>query len=87
MLDDFMVFASNRAGGFGGYDLWYSKKINGQWEEPQNFGSNINSEFDEYRPIVRKYENINNDLMIFSSNRKGGLGGFDLYYVGITATK
>ncbi len=87
MLDDFMVFASNRAGGFGGYDLWYSKRINGQWEEPQNFGSNINSEFDEYRPIVRKYENISNDMMIFSSNRKGGLGGFDLYYVGITETK
>ena len=24
-----------------------------------------------------------NDLMVFSSNRPGGLGGYDLYYVGI----
>lgn len=87
ILDDFIVFASNREGGFGGYDLWYSRKNHGVWEEPQNFGSNINSESDEYRPIVRKYENINNDMMIFSSNRKGGMGGFDLYYVGITETK
>ena len=29
-----------------------------------------------------QYE-FNNDFMIFSSNRPGGLGGFDLYYVGI----
>jgi len=87
IIDDFMVFISNRPGGFGGYDLWYSKLINEEWNEPQNFGSNINTEFDEYRPIIVKYEEIKNDLMIFSSNRKDGFGGFDLYYVGIYETK
>ena len=40
--------------------------------------------FDEYRPIIRPQEwGFTNDLMIFSSNRPEGLGGFDLYYVGI----
>lgn len=79
--NDFMVFSSNRAGGFGGYDLWYSRLVDDQWTEPENFGAEINSPYDEYRPIVKKC--IPNDLMIFSSNRPGGKGGFDLYYVGI----
>ena len=82
-----MVFVSNRAGGIGGYDLWYSKKIGEEWSYPQNFGSPINSGYDEFRPIIIKYSEIRNDLMIFSSNRFGGFGGFDLYYVGINETK
>lgn len=79
-----IVFTSNRAGGFGGYDLYYSYFENGKWSEPVNFGEGINSAYDEYRPIVRSdpYE-FDNDMMIFSSNRPGGKGGFDLYYVGI----
>ena len=80
---DFIVFTSNRGGGFGGYDLYYSYVENGKWSEPINFGKKINSEFDEYRPIVRPQSGFNNDFMIFSSNRPGGKGGFDLYYVGI----
>ncbi|MGD2033452.1 MAG: hypothetical protein PVF73_00230, partial [Bacteroidales bacterium] len=87
VADSFMVFTSNRQGGSGGFDLYYSKLSNGEWSEPQNFGSTINSEYDEYRPIVRLYKTIPNDLMIFSSNREGGLGGYDLYYLGITETR
>jgi hypothetical protein len=74
-----MVFTSNRDGGFGGYDLYYSKFIDGEWSEPINFGSKINSEFDEFRPV-----SIDNNVMIFSSNRQGGKGGYDLYIVRIT---
>ena len=74
-----MVFTSNRDGGFGGYDLYYSKFVNNEWSEPINFGDKINTEFDEYRPI-----SIDNNVMIFSSNRPGGKGGFDLYIVRIT---
>lgn len=81
VTNNFMVFSSNREGGLGGYDLWYSKRINGTWTKPENFGPAINSKYDEYRPIVKKA--LPNDLMIFSSNRPGGKGGFDLYYVGI----
>ncbi len=87
IADDFMVFVSNRQGGLGGYDLWYSKLIDNNWNEPINFGSPINTEYDEYRPIIVKYEDIRNDLMIFSSNRPGGYGGFDLYYTGIDETR
>ncbi len=80
---DLMVFTSNREGGFGGYDLYYSRLEEGKWSDPVNFGGNINSEYDEYRPIVRPQWDFANDFMLFSSNRPGGKGGFDLYYVGI----
>ncbi|HZK61244.1 MAG TPA: hypothetical protein VFC41_04155 [Anaerovoracaceae bacterium] len=81
-----MVFTSDREGGFGGFDLWYSLNNGQGWSVPVNFGENINSEYDEYRPIiVSTYrEGFLNDMMIFSSNRPGGKGLFDLYYVGIT---
>ena len=79
-----MVFTSDREGGFGGFDLWYSV-YNGQtWSAPVNMGDLINTEYDEYRPIlVQSGESYVNDLMVFSSNRPGGKGGFDLYYVGV----
>lgn len=82
---DIMAFASDRAGGYGGFDLWYSV-WNGQgWSVPVNFGNTINTGYDEYRPVIIPTEESEflNDLMIFSSNRPGGKGGFDLYYVGI----
>jgi len=80
-----MVFASDRSGGFGGFDLWYSYYEGQEWSAPINFGANINTEYDEYRPIViaTDEEGFFNDMMIFSSDRPGGKGGFDLYYAGI----
>ncbi|RUA24022.1 MAG: hypothetical protein DSY76_08545 [Bacteroidetes bacterium] len=83
ILGNTMVFTSKRPGGYGGFDLYYSKFEDGHWSEPINFGSKINTAADEYRPIVRREEGFDNDFMIFSSNRQGGKGGFDLYYVGI----
>jgi hypothetical protein len=78
-----LVFTSNRAGGFGGYDIYYSVKKDGKWSEPINAGSRINTEYDEYRPVIIAENSFNFPLMIFSSNRKGGKGGFDLYMTGL----
>ncbi|WP_321307615.1 hypothetical protein [Marinifilum fragile] len=79
-----MVFASNREGGFGGFDLYYSIYENGKWSQPINFGETINSEFDEYRPIlINEGVSYTQTMMVFSSNRTGGKGGFDLYFVGV----
>lgn len=80
---DLLVFSSDRQGGFGGYDLYYSQKTVNGWTESVNFGPKINSEFDEYRPVISDHPEFANRLMIFSSNRPGGLGGFDLYFVGV----
>lgn len=79
--DDIIVFTSNRENGMGGYDLYYSYFENGSWTAPNLFGNNINSEYDEYRPII--FQMLGFNLMIFSSNRPGGKGGFDLYIVNI----
>ena len=78
-----IVFTSKREGGYGGYDLYYTQLIEDEWSTPVNFGPEINTEFDEFRPIVFYAPKFENDLMVFSSNRPGGMGGFDLYYVGI----
>ncbi len=80
-----MVFTSDRAGGFGGFDLWYSIYDGQGWSEPVNFGEKINTEYDEYRPIIvaTDRDEFFNDMMIFSSDRPGGKGLFDLYYVGL----
>ena len=53
-----MVFASDRAGGIGGYDLYYSRFNNGNWETPVNMGPEINTSSDEYRPIMGGDENL-----------------------------
>ena len=84
IFDNMMVFVSNRPGGFGGFDLYYSILENGEWTTPENFGADINTEFDEYRPILfDEGVDYNKHMMVFSSNRPEGKGGFDLYFVGV----
>jgi len=84
ILGDKMVFTSDREGGFGGYDLYYSDFINGEWGAPINFGAEINSEADEFRPIlINEGVSSSQTMMVFSSDRDGGMGGFDLYFVGV----
>jgi hypothetical protein len=80
---EMLVFASNRPGGYGGFDLYYSQREGDNWSGPVNFGERINSEYDEYRPIVISHYEFLNDMLFYSSNRPGGKGGYDLYYVGV----
>jgi len=81
-----LVFSSKREGGFGGYDLYYSIHDGTDWTTPVNFGPVINTENDEYRPVLFLAPSFDNNLLIFSSNRPGGKGGIDLYYAGIPKT-
>jgi len=78
-----MVFTSNRPGGLGGYDLYYSLFKNGKWNSPVNLGPRINTASDEYRPVIGFNPDFTNNYLMFSSNRPGGKGGFDLYFTGI----
>ncbi len=84
IFDNTLVFTSNRPDGFGGYDLYFSKLENDHWTTPENLGPKINSEYDEYRPILfEEGVDFERHMLVFSSNRPGGLGGFDLYFVGL----
>jgi hypothetical protein len=78
-----LVFTSDRPGGYGGFDIYYSLRQGNTWSAPVNFGKRINSEYNEYRPVVMLFTEFSEDLLLFSSDRPGGEGGYDLYYVGI----
>lgn len=78
-----MVFASDRPGGQGGLDLYYSVMRKGKWSAPKNFGPGINTASNEYRPVIGTETDFTNFLMIFSSDRPGGKGGYDLYMTGV----
>lgn len=84
ILRKIMVFASDRPGGLGGFDIYYSVFRNGKWSSPVNPGPDINTSFNEYRPVTGFHEDFTNNFIIFSSDRPGGKGGFDLYFRGIT---
>lgn len=71
-----IFFASNRSGGYGGYDIWLVRKLpNGQWGMPFNCGPEINTPFDEDFPTL-SFDGL---TLYFSSNGHPGMGGFDLY--------
>ncbi|MEY2793571.1 MAG: hypothetical protein RJA76_1563, partial [Bacteroidota bacterium] len=71
-----LYFSSERMGGFGGRDLWLSEKDNnGIWRTPKNLGTTINTKYNEIGPYYIK----NKQILIFSSDRKNGLGKLDFY--------
>lgn len=78
-----MIFTSNRPGGLGGFDLYYSIFRKGKWSSPVNLGPGINTSSDEYRPVIGYHPDFTNLFMMFSSNRPGGKGGYDLYFTGM----
>lgn len=70
-----LFFASDREGGFGGLDIYMSKKAsNGVWGEPVNLGSKVNTAGNELFPFI-----TSKDLLYFSSNGHDGMGGLDVY--------
>ncbi len=74
-----LFFQSNRPGGFGSTDLWMTKwsTISGTWGQPVNLGAPINSPYDEGGVSI----SADTSGIYFHSNRPGGYGGWDLYYV------
>ncbi len=71
-----LFFASNRAGGEGGMDIWYSSlNANGTYEIPVNAGKKINTIEDEITPFYVKEINT----LYFSSTWHKGLGNFDIF--------
>jgi hypothetical protein len=80
----YMVYASEMPGGYGGFDLYYSVFRSGKWSSPVNMGPGINSPANEYRPVLGVDLKFENHFLIFSSDRSGGKGGYDLYFTGIT---
>ena len=73
----YILFSSDRSGGQGGFDLWKAAlDENGNISAAENMGSTINTAFDEQAP---GYHEASNSL-VFSSNGRVGMGGFDFFY-------
>ncbi len=71
-----LFFSSNRKGGFGGNDIWYSvMQKDKTWSEAKNLGSVVNSAKDEISPFMF----FNNEILFFSSNGHQGFGGMDIF--------
>lgn len=71
----YIIMASDRHGGNGGFDLWIVRKLdNGNWAQPQNI-SELNTQGDERNPQLMDEGNT----LYFSSQGHTSIGGFDLF--------
>lgn len=71
-----LFFSSNRKGGYGGNDIWYSVLLADQsWSEAKNLGSVINTSKDEISPFMF----FNNEQLFFASSGHLGFGGMDIF--------
>ncbi len=77
--EEVMLFASNRPGGLGGFDLWYARlDENKNASAVSHLGSPVNSRRDEVSPYFQRGTNA----LFFSSDRaSSGLGELDVYTV------
>lgn len=135
-FDGTFLIITSRKHGLGGYELWYSEKVNGNWSTARNFGSPVNSalnegagvlsadgqemyfmrcaqmsetsasgckiyhtkkRFDRWTNPTPLPETVNScnpqiprilgdgETLIFTSEKAGGKGGYDLYLTRKTA--
>jgi hypothetical protein len=74
-----LFIASNREGGFGGLDVWYSSRSGPDepWGEPVNAGPEVNSSANDFCPTLAR----DGHTFYFVSNRGGedACGGGDIY--------
>ncbi len=74
-------FSSRRAGGYGGWDLYYAPYENGRIGQPVNLGPGINSSANDV------HLSIIGETLYFCSNRAGGMGLYDIYTSTIVKTE
>jgi len=74
--NDVLFFVSDRDGGKGGKDIWYSTvNKKGEFSAPRNAGSKINTDRDEITPFFDSKMH----MLYFSSNGWISMGGFDIF--------
>lgn len=76
--NEVLYFVSDRTGGRGGLDIWYSVlDKEGKFSTPKNLGREINTPYDDVTPY---YDNANG-VLYFSSEGHPGFGGLDVFKV------
>lgn len=69
-----LYFTSDMPGGFGGKDIYVSRRSGTTWTKPANLGPSINTSGDEMYPSIRK-----DGVLFFSSSGLPGYGGLDIF--------
>jgi outer membrane protein OmpA-like peptidoglycan-associated protein/tetratricopeptide (TPR) repeat protein len=83
-FNDFtIIFASRRAGGYGGLDLWWTVWADSTWAVPVNLGAEVNTAYDEDMPFLAN----DGTTLFFSSNRIESMGGLDNFKTVFDAKK
>jgi len=68
-----LYFASDRPGGYGGFDIYVSYRVGNNWSAPENVGNAVNSLGNEITPFY------NGSSLFFASDYQKGFGGFDIF--------
>ena len=68
-----LYFASDRPGGFGGYDIYVCYQYGDSWSAPENLGPVVNSQGNEISPFFDGTD------LTFSSDYHSGFGGYDVF--------
>lgn len=69
-----LYFVSDMPGGYGGTDVYVSKKEGDSWGKPTNLGDKINTPGSEAFPYIRK-----DGTLFFSSDGHSSFGGLDIF--------
>lgn len=76
-----LFFTSDGHNSMGGRDIFVSKLVNDKWTTPENMGYPINTTAnDNYFTLI-----ADGTRGYFSSDRKGGAGGQDIYFLNMPA--
>ena len=69
-----LYYTSDKSGGYGGTDIYYSVREGSGWSEPKNAGGKINTKGDEMFPYIHE-----SGALYFASSGHLGLGGLDVF--------
>jgi outer membrane protein OmpA-like peptidoglycan-associated protein len=79
-----IYFASDRAGGHGGLDIWKTTLgANNQWTAPVNLGTDVNTKSDEDAPFIHPDQKT----LFFTSDGHNTMGGRDIFMTKMVGTK
>lgn len=73
--EDILFFVSDRPGGQGKNDLWYSILKKNRFQDPVNLGPPVNTPGDELTPFYH----AESGMLYFSSDWHEGYGGYDIF--------
>jgi outer membrane protein OmpA-like peptidoglycan-associated protein len=77
VTEDTLFFSSDRAGGFGGADLYFSvRESDGRWGAAKNLGPIINTQKNEVSPFIHHKYNV---LYFSSDGQLVNYGDFDIF--------